>query len=147
MRSRFCGVFLAVGMLTVVFAGCHGGGTAGIEPSVGQPGQSGQAASMTALPPPMAAGKAAANSPGSVRPAPMVKTVQLPPSAMTSKTPKSPDVAVASSQFTVVPGGGTQIAASAANPGSYCPGLESGFGTIYVISNGTSPDGQGDNYI
>jgi hypothetical protein len=102
---------------------------------------------MTALPPPMAAGKAAANSPGSVRPAPMVKTVQLPPSAMTSKTPKSPDVAVASSQFTVVPGGGTQIAASAANPGSYCPGLESGFGTIYVISNGTSPDGQGDNYI
>jgi hypothetical protein len=77
----------------------------------------------------------------------MVKTKHLPPSFMKAKAPKTPDVTLEGSQFTALQGAGVQVVASAANPGSYCPGLESGFGTIYVISNGSSPDGQGDNYI
>jgi len=92
----------------------------------------------------MARGKKPAKTPGDVHPPPMAKTTLLPPSVMKSK---SPTVGVPTSQFTVIPGGGVQVVATAVNPGSFCPGLESGFGTIYVISNGTSPDGQGDNYI
>jgi hypothetical protein len=145
MHSRFLGVLLAVGVLMVVVAGCHGGATDGTGLLVNNVGQS---SSMTRLPPPMnVSGRRPARSPGDVHVPPMVKTPRLPPSFMKSRTPKKPDVSVEGPQFTALQGSGVQIVASAANPGSYCPGLESGYGSIYVISNGSSPDGLGDNYI
>lgn len=147
MHSRFLGVFLAVGVLVVV-AGCNGGGTIQTLGSLGasRGNNGGGQSSMTTLPPPMNVNtrRPPGSSPGGVHPPPMVKTKRLPPSAMKSK---SPNIVVEGPNWTVIPGGAVSVVATAANPGSYCPGLQSGYGAIYVISNGSSPDGQGDNYI